>query len=117
MSKIEKPPSPGVVPFLVKWTPRAVAVAVGGYYGLGIIGYDLGLLAIIDKIAIQILKHLVGYAGVGAYMPTVQWYAAWGIRVTIGLGAGFIYDVCEKAVLSCYRRASLLSDRCHAKFA
>jgi hypothetical protein len=116
MPKIEKPPSPGVVPFLVKWTPRAVAVAIGGYYGLGI-GYDLGLLAIIDKIAIQVLKHLVGYAGVGAYMPTVQVYAAWGIRVTVGLGAGLIYDVCERGAISCYRKASLLLDRCHASIA
>ena len=89
----------GMKPLLIKWAPRVIAVAIGGYYGLGI-AYELGLMALIDQIAIPILKHFFGYAGVGAFMPTVQWYAAWGMRVTIGLAAGFIYDRMAKSARS-----------------
>ena len=84
--------------FLIKWTPRAAAALIGGYYGLGI-AYDLGLMALIDKVAIQILKHWVGYAGVGALMPTVQWYSAWSVRIVLGVGAELIYDLFEKATI------------------
>jgi hypothetical protein len=82
--------------FLIKWTPRALAVAIGGYYGLGI-AYELGLMAVIDKIAIAIFKHSVGYVGIGAAMPTFQWYSAWAIRISIGLGVGGLYDLTERA--------------------
>ena len=90
------PVSEQVSDFFIKWTPRAIAVAVGGYYGLGI-AYELGLMALIDKIAIQIIGHFLGYAGIGALMPTVQWYSAWGVRIGIGLGAGLLYDLAERS--------------------
>jgi hypothetical protein len=90
----------GVAQFLLKWTPRAIAVFVGGYYGLGI-AYEFGLMAVIDRYAIQLLKHFVGYAGVGALMPTVQWHAAIGVRIGMGLGTGLIYDVIERSAVYC----------------
>lgn len=93
MTSIESTP----FEFMMKWTPRAIAVAIGGYYGLGI-AYDYGLMAVIDKIAIDVIKHFAGYAGVGALMPTVQWHAAWVVRVIIGLSFGFIYDRIEVLV-------------------
>jgi len=86
-----------LISFLKKWTPRAIAVGIGGYYGLGI-AYEAGVMALIDQIAIQTIKHYLGYAGVGALMPTVQWHAAWSVRIVIGLIAGAIYDVVERAL-------------------
>ena len=83
--------------FVVKWTPRALAVAIGGYYGLGI-AYELGLMALIDRVALRAVKHFFGYTGIGALMPTVQWYAAWGARIAIGVGTGLLYDLAEKCV-------------------
>lgn len=88
--------SDSISDFLMRWTPRALVVAVGGYYGLGL-AYELGLMALIDQVAIQILKQTVGYAGIGAAMPTVQWYSAWAARIVIGLGSGIIYDFAERA--------------------
>ena len=82
---------------IAKWTPRAIAVAVGGYYGLGI-AYDWGLMALVDRVAIEVIKHFAGYAGIGAFMPTVQWHAAWVVRVFIGVSAGVIYDLIETCV-------------------
>lgn len=96
--------------FLVKWTPRAAAVLIGSYYGLGI-AYDLGLMALIDKVAIQILKHWVGYAGVGALMPTVQWYSALSVRIVLGVGAGFLYDLAAKTIAYSLSHIRLLSTR------
>jgi hypothetical protein len=84
-----------ITDFFVKWTPRAIAATVGGYYGLGI-AYELGFMALIDQVAIQILKNIFGYAGIGALMPTVQWYAAWAAQLTIALGCGLLYDLTEK---------------------
>jgi len=96
-------PSPEKVKqFIFKWTPRAIAAAVGGYYALGV-AYHLGLMALIDRVAIAALRQVVGYAGIGAIMPTFQWYAAWGVRIAAAAGAGLIYDVVEKAVSRCYR--------------
>ena len=94
------------VDFLIKWTPRAIAVFVGGYYGLGI-AYEWGLMAKIDRIAIRIIKHFFGYAGIGALMPTAQWYCAWGVRIGIGLCTGIGYDLIEKCAKACYRRRPL----------
>lgn len=84
--------------FVIKWGPRAIAVAVGGYYGLGI-AYELGLMALIDQVAIQIIKHFLGYAGIGALMPTVQWYGAWAVQIAIGLGTGLLYDLAERCAM------------------
>ena len=94
-------PSSQAADFLIKWTPRSLAVAVGGYYGLGI-AYEMGLMALIDRMMIQALKHLFGYAGIGAIMPSAQWYAAWGARLVIGLGAGVLYDLGEKCARFCW---------------
>ena len=84
--------------FLIKWTPRAIAVAIGGYYGLGI-AYEWGLMALIDRVAILVIKHYFGYAGLGALMPTAQWYSAWAVRVVVGLTAGLLYDLIERCAL------------------
>lgn len=90
-----------ITDFFVKWTPRAIAATVGGYYGLGI-AYELGLMALIDQVAIQILKNIFGYAGIGALMPTVQWYTASGVQVIIALGSGLLYDLAEKCAKCVY---------------
>ena len=90
-----------VMTFVVKWTPRAIAIAVGGYYGLGI-AYEMGLMALIDQVAIRVIKHFVGYAGIGALMPTVQWYSAWAARIAIGLVTGLLYDLTERTVKACW---------------
>lgn len=92
-----------ITDFLITWTPRAIAAAVGGYYGLGI-AHELGLMAMIDQIAIQVIKHFFSYAGIGALMPTVQWYSAWAVRIVIGLATGFLYDLAEKCAKYCYFR-------------
>lgn len=78
--------------FLLTWTPRLIFAAVAGYYSLGI-AYDVGLMAAVDRVAIDILKNIVGYAGIGAVMPTFQWYAAWGVRVTAAAGGAAIWDL------------------------
>ena len=59
--------------FMTKWTPKAIAVAVGRYYSLGI-AYDFGLMALIDKISIEVIKHFARYVGLSAFMPTIQWH-------------------------------------------
>lgn len=88
--------------FLIKWTPRAIAVAIGGYYGLGV-AYEWGIMAQVDQVAIKIIKHFAGYAGIGALMPTVQWYSAWGVRIVMGLSLGLLYDIAERNAKFCYQ--------------
>ncbi|WP_068470987.1 hypothetical protein [Candidatus Protochlamydia phocaeensis] len=83
--------------FILHWTPRAVVAGVAGLYSLGF-AYDIGLMAAIDRIAIRILRYFVGYIGVGAAMPTVQWYSAWAVRLSAALLAGIIYDLCERII-------------------
>jgi hypothetical protein len=92
-----------VAAFIGKWGPRAIAVAVGGYYGLGI-AYDLGFMALIDQVAIQVIKNVLGYAGIGALMPTLQWYSAWAARILCGVVVGVAYDLLEKGVKSCWNQ-------------
>ncbi|HSX11182.1 MAG TPA: hypothetical protein VLF94_05660 [Chlamydiales bacterium] len=96
--------SPDIKAFLCKWTPRAIVVLIGGYYGLGI-AYSCGLMALIDKIAMAIFGHVMGYAGIGAFMPTFQWYSAWSVRVAIAVVAGLIYDLIERAATYCFIHA------------
>jgi hypothetical protein len=86
------------VQFLLTWTPRLLVVAFAGYYGLGF-AYEMGIMAEIDKIAIPIIKSWVGYAGLGAAMPTFQWYSAWGVRMAIAACAGIVYDLSERITL------------------
>ena len=85
--------------FTLKWPPRVCIAAVGGYYSLGV-AYEYGIMAAIDKLAIRFLKHWVGSTGIGALMPTAQWYAAWGVRGIAALGAGKLYDLAERIVLA-----------------
>ncbi len=85
--------------FTLKWAPRAIVAGVAGYYSLGF-AYDKGIMAAIDRLAISIFRHTVGYTGIGAFMPAFQWYSAWGVRMTAALGAGVLYDVIERVVRS-----------------
>lgn len=83
--------------FALKWTPRTIVAGFAGYYSLGV-AYEMGIMAAIDRIAIRILRHFMGYAGIGAFMPTFQWYSAWGVRVASALGAGILYDLTERII-------------------
>lgn len=87
--------------FAIKWTPRAIVAGVAGYYSLGI-AYEKGIMAAIDRAAIYILRRTVGYAGIGALMPTFQWYSAWAVRVVAALSAGIVYDLAERAACAAY---------------
>ena len=87
--------------FTIKWAPRAIVAGLAGFYSLGF-AYDIGLMASIDKVAIKILKHWFGYTGVGAFMPTIQWYAAWAVRFSFGLIGGLLYDLCERIIKFIY---------------
>jgi len=100
--------------FVMKWTPRVLVAGFVGYYSLGI-AYDLGVMAAIDKVAIRILKNWVGYAGVGAAMPTVQWYTAWAVRVTSAGAAGILYDLGEKVVLAFMKKIKTKKEPPHQK--
>lgn len=97
MNAVNLSPSEKITTFLIKWTPRAVVVLVAGYYGLGI-AYEYGLMALVDKVSMQGLKYFFGYAGIGALMPTAQWYSAMGVRVMIGCSVGVVYDLAEKSL-------------------
>lgn len=95
-------PSPSrVKQFVVKWGPRTIVAALAAYYALGF-AYALGLMAAVDRIAIACLKRAVGYAGIGALMPTFQWYAAWCMRIAAAAIAGLLYDLAEKAARLIY---------------
>lgn len=81
--------------FALKWTPRAIVAGLAGYYCLGA-AYDMGVMAAIDRIAIRILRPSLGYMGMAAFMPTFQWYSAWGVRVLSAISAGLLYDLLER---------------------
>lgn len=100
MTKVKMIESSDFLQFATKWTPRVIAASLGGYYGLGI-AYATGLMALIDRVAISTIQHFLGYAGIGALMPTVQWYSAWAARFVIGFTVGLIYDVLERALKYC----------------
>ena len=87
--------------FLLTWTPRVLVAAFAGYYSLGV-AYDMGIMASIDSIAIPILRDSVGYAGLGAAMPSFQWYSAWAVRTVAAAGAGLVYDLVERLVVYVY---------------
>ena len=89
--------------FAIKWTPRAIVAGLAAYYSLGI-AYERGYMAAIDRVAIRTLRHWMGYAGVGAFMPTFQWYSAWSVRMVAALGAGILYDMIEKVVRAVFAR-------------
>lgn len=88
--------------FTLKYTPRAVVALYCGYYCLGV-AYSSGLMAAIDKVAIKILVKQVGYVGLGAVMPTFQWYSAWAVRLAAALIGTLIYDLIEKIAKASYR--------------
>lgn len=92
------PPIPSFHDFshiALKWTPRLIIMGIAGYYSLGI-AYNKGLMATIDRVAISILRHHVGYIGLGAAMPTFQWYSAWTVRTLAAIAAGILYDLIER---------------------
>lgn len=92
------PPSISLSDVLLKWTPRVIVGTLAGYYSLGV-AYEWGFMAKIDRIAINFLVPHVGYAGLGAIMPTFQWYAAWSVRITAAIAAGILYDLSERIFL------------------
>ena len=83
----------------LRLAPRLIVLGFAGYYSLGV-AYEKGIMAAIDRVAIRILRHYVGYAGLGAIMPTFQWYAAWSVRALAAIGAGILYDLIERIILS-----------------
>jgi len=86
--------------FVFKWTPRVLIVGFVGYYSLGF-AYSTGLMAAIDKVAIPIIQHFVGLAGLGATMPIFQWYSALAVRVIAAGIAELIYEGIEKVIRMC----------------
>lgn len=89
-----------ITSFLIKWTPRAIVAGIAGYYVLGF-AYELGLMATVDRVAYQALKHFFGRAGAGAIMPSAHWYSAWAIRISAGVVVGGVYDLSERALKYC----------------
>jgi hypothetical protein len=89
-----------------KWvvilTPRIVVITLGAYYGLGL-AYYWGMMAAIDRVAIEAIRHFAGYAGIGAMMPTVQWYSSLAVRGIMATGAEFCYEIVEKLALKIIR--------------
>lgn len=82
-----------------RFTPRLLIAGVTAYYILGY-AYTEGWMAAIDKIAMKIMQHYkMGYSAIGALMPTIQWYAAWGVRITAGALAGLAYDLMERIII------------------
>ena len=91
------------IQLLWTWTPRILVAGVAGYYGLGV-AYEVGIMAAIDRVAISILRDSVGYAGIGAAMPTFQWYSAWAVRSVAAAGAGLIYDLLERLTIFVFKQ-------------
>jgi hypothetical protein len=81
--------------FALKWTPRTIVAGLAGYYCLGV-AYEMGIMANIDRIAMRVLRPSMGYMGMAVFMPTFQWYSAWGVRITAALAAGLLYDLTER---------------------
>jgi hypothetical protein len=92
----------GFLNITFRWTPRAGVAFYAGYYSLGF-AYEKGVMAAIDRIAIPILLRAFGYAGIGAFMPTFQWYSALSVRLVAALAAGILYDLAERIVLFVWR--------------
>lgn len=84
-----------------RWTPRAIMAGLGGYYSLGI-AYDYGLMASIDRVAIAVFRKTMGHVGMGAFMPTFQWYSAWAVRFSAAVTAGLLYDLAERGIIAAY---------------
>jgi hypothetical protein len=78
-----------------------LSIAIPSYYSLGF-AYKTGLMARIDLIAIEVLSHFTGYMGVAIWMPTVQWYAAVGVRIAAGAVCGLLYTIIEKVAKKLY---------------
>lgn len=93
-----------------KLPPRILIAGFTGYYSLGL-AYYYEIMAAIDKIAIRIIKHFFGYAGIGAIMPTFQWYAAWGVRITAAGGATYLYHVVERIILAVYSQSHVVKQK------
>lgn len=86
----------------VQWSgPRILVAGVFARFSLGI-AYEKDIMYKIDRAAIVILRHTVGRVGIGTVMPTFQWYAAWGVRISAAIIGGLIYDLVEKIVRYIY---------------
>lgn len=96
--------------FALKWTPRSAVAGLAGYYCLGI-AYNTGIMAAIDRLTMHILRPSMGYMGMAIFMPTFQWYSAWGVRVVSAIVSGFLYDLAEKTVCIAFRTISLKSTK------
>lgn len=84
---------------VARLTPRIAVAGLAGFYILGY-AYANGWMAAIDQLAMKVMRHYnMGYVAIGALMPTVQWYAAWGVRVSAALAAGLAYDLLERVVI------------------
>ena len=84
---------------VANWGFVTVGSFVGGLYGLGFC-YKLGVMARIDQIAMPILINWFGYAGLGAIMPTFQWYSAAAVRFCCAAVAGAVCLLIQK--IACY---------------
>jgi len=93
---------------VLQWTPRIIVVTLASYYSLGI-AYEIGIMASIDKVAISMLKKSVGYAGIGTFMPTFQFYSAYAVRIIAAFIAERLYNLIEKICLFVF-------DRCRMRF-
>lgn len=87
--------------YRVTWTLRGVFALIAAYYALGI-AYSVGLMAYLDSLAIQVLPHYIGYAGMGAAMRWFQWNSAWAVRGLFAIGGAVLYDVLAKVFSSLY---------------
>jgi len=90
------------IQFTCKLTMRAIVGGLAGFYSLGFC-YEQGIMAKIDDIAISLMLPSVGYAGLGAFMPTFQWYAAWGVRITAAFLATIVYDIAERVFIAAFQ--------------
>jgi len=83
-------------------TPRIAVTALAGYYILGY-AYVYGWMAMIDQFAIRFMRDQhMGYMAIGALMPTIQWYAAWGVRITAGTLAYLSCCLIQKIIAYTY---------------
>jgi hypothetical protein len=89
-----------------RWTPRTIVAGLGGYYSLGI-AYEHGIMAFIDRLAIAVLRKNMGYVAIGAFMPTLQWYSAWAVRLTAAIMTGLLYDLTERVAIAAYTTLTL----------
>ena len=80
------------------WTPRCCVAYYTGLHGLGY-AYKNGIMCRIQFKAIEILYPRIGYAGLGAAMPRIDWYAACAVQSLCFIIGGILYDIVERVIL------------------